>query len=206
MQTRRQLHADTPSTVYTQPRCPTEPRLVKDIRSRKVWRLADEPITEVLFRLAGVTSVPLSIPDVLLGLQTNLVNVVYAPPAAAIVLQWFTRIQCVTKLPINFTLGALLLDKRAFYKLSPEEQAVLRRIAHKHMIELNKQTRIENAEALEVMQANGLKLIEASTEDIQTFRDLVTQSETELTGKAFSTEARDLVQRHLSAYRQAQSP
>lgn len=181
-------------------------RTVEDIRSRKVWRLADEPITEVLFRLAGVTSIPLSIPDVLLGLQTNLVDVVYAPPAVAIVLQWFTRVQYVTKLPINFTLGALLVDKRAFYKLPAEEQALLRRIAHKHMVELTKLTRSENAEALEVMQANGLKLVEASTDDVQTFRDLVTQSEAELTGKAFSTEARDLVQQHLSAYRQAESP
>ena len=53
---------------------------VEDIRGLKVWRLQGEPVSEVLFAKIGVTSVPLSIPDVLLGLQTDLVEVVYTSP------------------------------------------------------------------------------------------------------------------------------
>ena len=49
-------------------------RSAADARGLKVWRLEGEPITQVLFAKAGMTSIPLSIPDVLMGLQTNLIG------------------------------------------------------------------------------------------------------------------------------------
>ena len=109
---------------------------VEDMRAQKVWQLPDEPLTSVLFRLAGVTSVPLNIPDVLLGLQTNLIDVVYASPSATIVLQWFTRAKYVTQLPINYTLGALLIDKRTFAKIPAADREHIHRIARQHMAAL----------------------------------------------------------------------
>ena len=181
-------------------------RTVEDIRSLKVWQLADEPITEVLFRLAGVQSIPLTIPDVLLGLQTNLVDVVYASPAAAIVFQWFTRVKYVTRLPINYTLGALLVDKRAFAKISTEDQELILGIAHGHMAALSIQSRRENDEAMTVLEANGLQIVEASPADVATFKNLVVAAEAELTGKAFSTQAHSLIQQHLREFRQAAPP
>jgi len=177
-------------------------RRVADIRQRKVWRLEDEPITQVLFRKARVTSVPLNIPDVLLGLQTNLIDVVYAPPSAAIIMQWFTRVKYVTELPINYTLGALLLDKKAFAKLLPEHQHLLRQVTKEKMRQVTLQTRRENQEALQVMLDNGLEMVTPHAQDVQTFEQLVAESTPELVGKAFSRNSYDLVQHHLQEFRQ----
>jgi len=177
-------------------------RGITDIRQHKVWRLEEEPITGVLFKLAGVTSVPLSIPDVLLGLQTNLVDVVYASPAAAIVLQWFTRVKYINKLPINYTLGAFLLDAKAFARLSPEHQLLLRKIAADEMHTLSLTTRRENEEAMAVMLANGLESIEASANELQTFYDLVEQTRNQIVGSVFSQEAHDRVANLLLEFRQ----
>ena len=180
-------------------------RGVKDIHKRKVWRLEGEPITQVLFRKAGVISAPLNIPDVLLGLQTNMVDVVYAPPAAAIVMQWFTRVKYITELPINYTLGALLVDKRTFDKLTAEHQEILLRIADEELTQLTEKTRRENEEAMQVMLANGLQLVSPLPPDVETFKQLVADSVPELVGKSFSREAYDLVQMHLNAFRQERS-
>lgn len=177
-------------------------RGVDDIRQHKVWRLEEEPITSVLFNLAQVTSVPLTIPDVLLGLQTNLVDVVYASPAAAIVLQWFTRVQYINKLPINYTLGALLIDAKSFSQLAPDHQALLRQIATREMRSLSLTTRRENQEAIQVMLANGLQQVEASPEELQTFTSLVDQTRGQLVGTAFSQQAHDRVNQLLLEYRQ----
>ena len=174
---------------------------VEDMRAQKVWQLPDEPLTSVLFRLAGVTSVPLNIPDVLLGLQTNLIDVVYASPAATIVLQWFTRAKYVTQLPINYTLGALLIDKRSFDKIPAEDREHIHRIARQHMADLNQRNRRENDEAMTVLQANGLSLVEVNPEDIETFKGLVASSEAELVGRAFSREAHEQIARHLQDFR-----
>ncbi len=181
-------------------------RASSDIKGLKVWRLEDEPITEVLFRKAAVSSVPLIIPDVLLGLQTNLVEVVYAPPAAAIVMQWFTRVKYITKLPINYTLGALLISKRKFTRLSTEQQNILREVCRKHMLQQVAQSRRDNGEALNVLQAQGLQLVDPIEKEIQSFKDLVRESTPELVGKAFSKESYDLVKAHLSTFRQRSTP
>ena len=181
-------------------------RTVEDIRDLKVWQLADEPITEVLFRLAGVNSIPLTIPDVLLGLQTNLVEVVYASPSAAIVLQWFTRVKYVTEFPINYTLGALLVDNRAFAKISAADRELILGMAQDHMAELSRQSRRVNEEAMAVLKANGLQIVEASPADVETFKNLVVSAEAELSGKAFSTQAHSLVQQYLREFRQVAPP
>ncbi len=175
---------------------------IEDMRSQKVWQLPDEPLTSVLFRLAGVTSVPLNIPDVLLGLQTNLIDVVYASPSVTIVLQWFTRAKYVTQLPINYTLGAFLIDKRTFAKIPAAEREHIHRIAQQHMAALNQRNRQENDEAMTVLQANGLALVEVSPKDIETFKGLVTSAEAELVGRAFSREAHEQIARHLQDFRQ----
>lgn len=172
-----------------------------DMQGRKVWRMQGEPITEVLFKMAGVTSVPLAIPDVLLGLQTNLVAVVYASPAAAIVLQWFTRVRYFTDLPINYILGVLLVDEKAFGRLTPEQQAVLREVSARHLAEQRRQSRTDNAEALEVFTREGLERITPPPERVAGFHQLVRRSEPELVGRAFSSESYDLVRSHLQDFR-----
>lgn len=174
---------------------------VEDMRTQKVWQLPDEPLTSVLFRLAGVTSVPLNIPDVLLGLQTNLIDVVYASPSVSIVLQWFTHAKYVTQLPINYTLGALLIDKRAFDKIPAADRAHIHRIAQQQMVALGQRNRRENDEALAVLQANGLSLVEVHPTDVAAFKDLVARAETELVGRAFSQEAHEQIARHLQDFR-----
>ena len=55
-----------------------------DLRKVKVWTWADAPMTKAIFDQANISAIPLSVPDVLVGLQTGLVDVVYAPPSGAI--------------------------------------------------------------------------------------------------------------------------
>ena len=176
-------------------------RSAEDIRGMKAWRLDREPITEVLFKKAGVVSVPLTIPDVLLGLQTNLIEVAYAPPSAAIVLQWFTRVKYVTELPINYTIGAFLVDKREFDRIPVEHQNVLRVVSRRHLRQLSIDGRNENAEAIAVMKAHGLEFVAPLENGIQDFKSLVDETIAALEGKAFSQQSLKLVNRHLDEYR-----
>ena len=69
---------------------------LNDLRKMKVWTWEDAPMAEAIFDEAEVAAIPLTVPDVLVGLQTGLVDVVYAPPAGAISLQWFTKVKYLT--------------------------------------------------------------------------------------------------------------
>jgi TRAP-type transport system periplasmic protein len=180
-------------------------RSVDDIKKTKVWRIESDPLTAALFKRAGVNSVPLAIPDVLLGLQTNLVEVVYAPPSAAIVLQWFTRVKYLTELPVNYTNGALLLAKKTFDRLSPQHQEALLEISAIHLKQQNQINRSDNIAALDVMRDQGLQFIKPDSVAIGSFKDLVEQSKTDLVGKAFSQQAYDMVLGHLGDYRRLEA-
>lgn len=179
---------------------------LQDIKGLKVWRLENEPITAVLFHKADVTSVPLTIPDVLLGLQTNLIDVAYASPAAAIVLQWFSRVKYLTELPINYTLGTLLVSKKAFYRLSVPHQEALRQIAKKHMLQQITKSRQENTEALQVMRDQGIEFVAMSATEVQAFKTLVDESVPELVGTALSQQSYDQIKSHLRNFRRQFTP
>jgi TRAP-type transport system periplasmic protein len=129
------------------------------LRKAKVWIWNDSPMAKAIFQEAGVSGVPLSITDVLVGLQTGLVEVVYAPPSVAVALQWFTRIKFVTDAPLNYMLGGLVVKKEAFDKITPELQSLIKEIFQRHMNRLKEIIRAENQEALTVMQRQGVKLL-----------------------------------------------
>jgi TRAP-type C4-dicarboxylate transport system substrate-binding protein len=132
--------------------------------------LNDSPMAKAIFSEAGVIGVPLSITDVLVGLQTGLVEVVYAPPSVAIALQWFTRITYLTNAPLNYMLGGLVVKKEAFDKISPDHQAVIKEVFQRHMMRLKEVIRAENQEALNVMQKQGLKVIAPGKAQIAEFK------------------------------------
>ena len=173
----------------------------QEMEGMKVWRMLEDPLTGVIFDRAGVNSVPLTIPDVLLGLQTNLIEVVYTSPAAAIVLQWFTRVKYVTDLPIAYAVGAFLIDHRAMDRLTDEQQQVLRDAARRHLKKQRAVSRADNVEALEVIVDQGLELVTPPQEEIEEFQLLVHEALPELLDTAFSRESFDLVRSHLSEFR-----
>ena len=175
---------------------------LEDIQSHPVWRLEGEPITEILFRLGNVYSAPLTIPDVLLGLQTDLVSVVYASPAAAIVLQWFTRVSYINELPINFALGAFLLSDRAYNSIPEAYRQILRAISEEEMRALSLQMRRENVEALSVLQSNGVKINKVSALDLNTFEELVKETVEELLKGSMPLDTYSQVQTLLEQFRQ----
>ncbi len=176
------------------------------LKAHTVWRLEGEPITEILFRLGDIRSIPLTIPDVLMGLQTNLVDVVYASPAAAIVLQWHTRVSHINELPINYSPGALLVAQKAFNKLKPDHQILLRAIAREEMQTLTIQMRKDNRSALEVLQKSGLQLHTSSQEDLASFNPLIEGTEKELVGGILPLDIHQLIRSLLSDFRSVPQP
>ena len=175
---------------------------LEDIQSHPVWRLEGEPITEILFRLGNAYSVPLTIPDVLMGLQTDLVSVAYASPAAAIVLQWFSRVSYINELPINFALGSFLLSERAYNKIPEAYRQTLRAISEEEMRALSLEMRRENVEALAVLKSNGVQINKVSGLDLNTFEELVKETVEELLKGPMPPDTHSQIQTLLEQFRQ----
>ena len=174
---------------------------VSDLRKAKVWILEDSSIAKAVFQEAGVKGIPLSVTDVLVGLQTGLVEVVYIPPSGAISLQWFTKIKYITDLPLLYLAGAILIKKETFKEIPSTFQPVLMEIAQRHLNQLKTAIRNENQDALQVMAKQGIKMITPSREQIEEFKKLSNRAMAHPGSQSFTKKTLEEVTSLLESYR-----
>jgi len=174
---------------------------VADLKKVKVWIWEVSPMSKAIFDEAGVSAIPLSVPDVLIGLQTGLVDVVYAPPTGAISLQWFTKVKYMTDVPLAYLAGGIVVNKDTFKQLPPAFQNILIESSQRHLDKLKAITRNENREAIKVMMKHGAKIITPSQKQIDEFKELSNKAMVHIGGQTFSKKVLDEVRSHLESYR-----
>jgi TRAP-type C4-dicarboxylate transport system substrate-binding protein len=172
-----------------------------DLRKVKVWTWEDAPMTRLIFEEARVSAIPLSVPDVLVGLQTGLVDVVYAPPSGAISLQWFTKIRYIIEVKLIYLIGGVIIKKKVFNKIAPEHQKIVRDVWQRQMSRLKQTIREENQEAMQVMIKQGIKIITPTPEQVEEFRNVSARAIQRLEGKTFSRKVQDEVTTKIETYR-----
>ncbi len=172
-----------------------------DLKKAKVWTWEDAPMAKAIFYEAGISPIPLSLPDVLVALQTGLVEVVYAPPSGAISLQWFTKAKYMTDFPLMYLIGGIVIKTDSFDKLPPDHRQILQVLCSKYMDRLKLAVRKENREAIKVMAKHGVELIRPSEAQINEFKILSTQATNRQVGKSFSKEIKDKVIGYVEEYR-----
>jgi TRAP-type C4-dicarboxylate transport system substrate-binding protein len=164
---------------------------VADLQKAKVWIWEESPMAKIILDEAGVSAIPLSIPDVLVGLQTGLVNVVYAPPTGAISLQWFTKVKYLTDVPLIYLAGGIVVRKDTFQQISPSNQSSIIEIAQRHLTQLKALTRNENREAITVMTKHGTKIVTPAKDQIEEFKRLSNQAISRQGSQYFSKKVLD---------------
>lgn len=172
-----------------------------EFRKAKVWTWEDSPMAKAIFDEAGISAIPLSIPDVLVGLQTGLVDVVYAPPQGAIALQWFTRVKYFLDVPLLYLVGGIVVSKKAFQELSPAQRTVLLESSLTHMRRLKEIIRKENQEAVRVMEKHGVKLLSPARDQVKEFKKLSDKALQRPAAQSFSREVLEEALAHLEAFR-----
>jgi len=136
-------------------------RTTDDLHGLKVWTWQGDPLAAKLFDALDVTPVPLSVTEVLTALQTGMVDAVYTAPMAAVSMQWFTRVKYMNLSPLTNSMGAVLMTKKLFDKLTPEQQASLQGISKRKLQELTILTREDNRKSIEELERAGVEMIPA---------------------------------------------
>ncbi|MBM4306026.1 MAG: hypothetical protein FJ115_01445 [Deltaproteobacteria bacterium] len=174
---------------------------VADLKKTKVWIWEESPMSKAIFDEAGISTIPLSVPDVLLGLQTGLVDVVYAPPTGAISLQWFTKIKYISDVPLSYLIGAVVIHRETFRRIPLPYQTVLLESFNRHLLQLKGVTRSENRDAIKVMMKHGIKVITPSQGQIEEFKKLSERAMEKVGTQSFSKKVLNEVKIHLDNYR-----
>jgi TRAP-type C4-dicarboxylate transport system substrate-binding protein len=174
---------------------------IDDLKKAKVWTWEAAPMAEAIFDATGVSAIPLSVPDVLVGLQTGLVDVVYAPPAGAISLQWFTKVRYLTDVPLIYLAGGILVKKNIFERISKRYQGTLMELLQQYMVKMKEVIRNENREAIRVMANHGIKIVHPSDEQTAKFKQIAKKAIEQLNDTRFSKAVLEQIYTHLEEHR-----
>lgn len=171
---------------------------VGDIKKTKPWMWEGDPLVEETYRALGVKPVPLSITDVLMSLQTGLLDTVYASPQGALALQWFTKVKHMSRVRMGYATGAVLISKKKFNSLPEDCKPILKQLSKKHLKQLVQTIQRDNATSIEIMQDNGVELLDMPDDKrIQEFHQAGALARKKLAGKVFSPELLQKVLNHL---------
>ena len=105
-----------------------EIRVPSHLAAARPWQWTDDPILPALYAEAGATGVPLSLPEVLSALQSRRIDTVYAPPLAAIALQWSGHVRYMSERAASGSLSAIVLSRATFESLPVEQRTLLREV------------------------------------------------------------------------------
>ena len=166
----------------------TPVRKVEDIASLKNWLPEGDVITQTIYETVGVSPVPLSLSDVYTGLQTGLIDTVAGPETGAIAFQWHTKVKYVTDIPLVYLIGTLVLDQKAFNKISPPDQKIVVDTMASMFKELDTLNRQDNVMAREALKQQGIEFLNLTAAEEKRWRELAKKTQDSLARKGFYTE------------------
>jgi TRAP-type C4-dicarboxylate transport system substrate-binding protein len=176
-----------------------------DLKGKKVWVPEGDTISYLSMKALSLSPVTLPLTDVLTGLQTGLIDIVAMSPIGALVLQWHTKVKYITELPLVYTMGFMAIEKRAFEKISPADQAVVREVMDATYRNFDAVTLQDNHAARDVLIDQGIKSTPYDREKYLAIRAVLAESNEALgaAGK-FSAEMYDEMIGYIAEFRNKQ--
>ena len=176
---------------------------LEDMRGQRVWVPEGDTISYAAMEALDLSPVTLPLTDVLTGLQTGLIDIVAISPIGALVLQWHTRVRYVTEMPLVYTIGLMVVDKRAFDRLRDEDQAIVREVMTRTYENFDRANVADNREARDALLNAGIETVPVDEVELNRAREVLAATAVELgeQGK-FTMSLYEEMLGHIDEYRQ----
>jgi len=179
---------------------------ISDLQARKIWTPSNNKPALLALQAFDVTPIPLGLGDVLAGLQSNLIDTIATSPIGAIALQWHTQIKYITDMPILYIYALLAIDKKAFLKLKPDDQKIVKQIMGAAFDNIGKQNRVDNLAAYEALKNQGISYVKPDAHDLGEWHHAAKSATENIRKKSgMSIKAIDDFLSHLSTFRMQQA-
>ncbi|MDR2012833.1 MAG: TRAP transporter substrate-binding protein DctP [Rhodanobacter sp.] len=147
----------------------------EDLKTAKAWVPLGDKVSELAFKTSGVTPIPLALSDVYTSLQTGLIDTAANTTSGAIAFQWHTKVKHVVDLPLSYVVGLLVVDKKSFDALSPEDQKTVESEFGAGFVRLDKSNRADNTAAREALKQAGVAFTVVSPADAKNWESIGTE-------------------------------
>lgn len=117
-------------------------------------------------------------------------------------MQWHTKVDYLTDLPLVYTFGFLVLDERAFAKISAEDRAIVREVWERVHREFDQRGLEDDQAAKQAILKTGVKLVVPDDKDFDELRSVLAENNRQLAKKGeFSEAAYDEMLGYIAEYR-----
>jgi len=154
-----------------------------------------------LYKETGFRPAPLSVNDLLPGLQTGMVNGYIATPLISLAFQWFGLAPHMADLRWAPLTGATVIEKKTWEKIPAEMREKLLAASRTAGGRLHVEIRRLNREAIGVMVKNGLKIHKVPPDVQARWRKMVEDIHPKVRGGIMPAEAFDAVKKFRDEYR-----
>ncbi len=176
---------------------------LEDMEGQRVWVPEGDNISYAAMEALNLSPVSLPLTDVLTGLQTGLIDIVAISPIGALVLQWHTRVKYVTEMPLVYTMGLMVVDKRAFDRLSDGDQAIVREVMSRTYENFDRVNLIDNREARDALLNTGIELVPIDDAELNRVREVLAATNVEVGEQGgFTMSLYEEMLGHIDEYRQ----
>ncbi len=174
----------------------------EDMKDVRMWIPDGDKVAQLATEALGVSPVALPVTDVLTGLQTELIDTVMGPPVGVIVLQWHTVMSHITDLPLAYIYAGMLIDKRPWGRIAPEDQAVVREVMTAIYEGFDAQGIADDKAAMTALLDQGLEQVSVPDDELAAWEILFDEANREA-GEAgtFDIELYRTLECHLSVHR-----
>ena len=143
----------------------------EDLRNAKIYTTAGDYITVELFKRFGFNAIPVSETDILISLQTGMINSMQTVPILSLSSGWFALMPNMLDLKWAVFIGAVIIDERVWSKIRPEHQKIMMEVAQEIGKKYQENGRKTDAQAIEMMKKYGMKVKTPTDEELKIWED-----------------------------------
>jgi TRAP-type C4-dicarboxylate transport system substrate-binding protein len=174
----------------------------QDMKKHKLAFSTGEPELEQAWKKSGYHIVPTELKDMMMSLQSGMVEAFYLPPLVAGSGQYFAMAPHMLSLKIAPLVGGLVIVDRIWEKIPQNFKGPMMAAVDRVSAKLAGETEALEIKALESMKKNGLIIHEAPADSLAKWKEAAEKGMDELVGKVFSKEIYEQLLQILQEFRQ----
>lgn len=179
----------------------TPVRTPEELKPLKLFAWGNDTDYVEIWKDAGFSPVPLPSTEISTALQTGLVSALPTTPQAAVLLQWYQHAKNMTDVKWALLIGATMIGKPTWDKISPEDQKAIRAASAEAGARLRAESRASEARDVAAMQKRGLNVVAVDAKAEALWRSAAEAAYPKARGKIVPGEAFDEARKILAEFR-----
>ncbi len=176
-------------------------RNLDDLKKTKLFVPSGDNETVQWYKENGFGPVPLAISDVLMGLNTGLIDAYPSPPYGALVFQWYRKVSYMLGVRLSPLLGATVMTERAWRGIDGADRAAIRKSAKATEERTWAEVPLQDRQSVDEMKERGLTVTMVDAATANEFGKIADELTASWRGRLVPTAIYDLAIRERNAYR-----